>query len=1511
MDNKRIPDKTNHTSDSRIFVFYPINKNQMKKSLIFLFFVFATIQLSAQYLYEAYLQGSADRITLLKAPGDSLKALLTASGNGLDVVFYHITPEGDVSEGYYYGGDQDYEFGRDVVMTPDSNYAFIGFGNSLANGGADVYYGKISPSGALLWQYVLGEQYTDFGHAITNTQDGGLLLGGFSQSPGSPSYYRSYIIKTDQNGQVEWEKAFTHNNTEEIYDLIQLPSGTIVAAGYYQLAHSFERDALLYLLQPDGSLIKQIRFGGPGDDVIETMMISPEGTFIVAGHTESYSFGEGDLFLAEFDENGQQLWGQIIGSEMDERSYDGMGLDMDNNGNILLTGFHQLGQFGNQRQGLLLKTNRQGTLLWTRLLEDASQPSDVIAMDNNDIVVSGGNWTFSYTTNFLFRTNASGRTQCGRDSFLQLSTQSLIFPSNHFTEAEVIDINTQNSGPGLSDELLLFDQVLCSTYCEVRADIFSPSPFIGIDELSSFSNNSTNAMAYSWWIDGDSVSANVDLDWQFTQFGAHTVSLVASDTTCADTAYLQLNILPSVAANFDYYKELMVVLFDGTLSSGSNWHWDFGDGATSTEPRPKHIFPALGTYEVCLTVDGIGGQDTYCQTIEIAVEKAIAFAQRDLLNSFTTSTKNQAVVSSKDGGFATVGYSLGSSSPRNLLLQKYREDGTVKWRSIIGSSSVSPSKYGYSITECHDLGYLVGGEIYESGPNDGILITRTDSLGQFIWSYNIDATAAYNAAYDMLQTPDRGFLVCGERNNRAFLLKLDQFGKKEWYKEYYDAVTATALKYNDDGTIYLAANSLIGSILFLHLDEHGDILTSKMFEVDGLITNAHFSKATSPDGGFYIGCNLVTDQRKTGILKLDAEGNLIWSKFFLSPNPGNSSVETYIQETSDQHIYIGLGGFFNDTYSAIGYLDQDANPLWVKRLHLNSTTGIRTADLTYNNHLITTGNRSNTNNFYKTSILVQIGPDGQLCNTTAINLEESIESISTETALTDSVRIYSPPLAYNNFSSAPGDREQEIFCYNDLSCTPSPDFTYTTENNTIYLTNLSENYDSIFWSLGDGTIATEENPEHLYTQAGIYTICITALNACGSVSSCQFVEIDIQSCAPEASFASAQPAAGLIQFIDYSTAANNWYWDFGDGTSSTIQQPSHTYTIGGTYTVCLTVTNECGTDIQCQDIYVEGCEFSASFTYQVDDYSVAFSSSPFNITSWEWDFGDGHTSDEVNPTHIYELAGIYDVCLTVSGECGSETYCESITIIEKDCTPVAAFSYEQFEPTGFSFIAESANANAWLWDFGDGQTSTEPYPSHFYAESGTYTVCLTVYNECGEDFICQIIEVAECAPSAGFAFEQSELFVQFYDESLLAINWVWNFGDGSISIEQQPSHLYEEAGEYEVCLVVENVCGTDTNCQIVNIVIDQSNQYFQQNISLHTWPNPTTNQLFIQLLNASHPQEEWVFELTNQHSQSISTTPITGRSIQAIDMERVAAGLYYYQLKKEGIPILFGKVMKI
>ena len=122
-------------------------------------------------------------------------------------------------------------------------------------------------------------------------------------------------------------------------------------------------------------------------------------------------------------------------------------------------------------------------------------------------------------------------------------------------------------------------------------------------------------------------------------------------------------------------------------------------------------------------------------------------------------------------------------------------------------------------------------------------------------------------------------------------------------------------------------------------------------------------------------------------------------------------------------------------------------------------------------------------------------------------------------------------------------------------------------------------------------------------------------------------------------------------------------------------------------------------------------------------------------TSWHWDFGDGNTSSEQNPSNIYNNAGIYTVALTVSGKYGTDTESKIDFIVVS--IPLAVFSANTTggtRPLPVSFSDESINnPTSWLWDFGDGSSSTEQNPSHTYNGIGLYNVSLTASNEYGSD----------------------------------------------------------------------------------------------------------------------------------------------------------------------------------
>jgi PKD repeat protein len=167
-----------------------------------------------------------------------------------------------------------------------------------------------------------------------------------------------------------------------------------------------------------------------------------------------------------------------------------------------------------------------------------------------------------------------------------------------------------------------------------------------------------------------------------------------------------------------------------------------------------------------------------------------------------------------------------------------------------------------------------------------------------------------------------------------------------------------------------------------------------------------------------------------------------------------------------------------------------------------------------------------------------------------------------------------------------------------------------------------------------------------------------------------------------------------VHFSDMSTGnPTGWKWDFGDGTTSTGQNPSHVYNTSGTsvtskYTVTLTATNVNGESIKTKVDYITVTQTPiAEFT--VDDrqgkapFIVKFHDlSAGNPTGWAWEFGDAGTSTEQNPTHLYPFEGSYDVRLTVSNQYGSDTVFKTGTTSQRNnAAPVALTTSVTPEPT--------------------------------------------------------------------------------------------------------------------------------------------------------------------------------------------------------------------------------------
>jgi PKD repeat protein len=384
---------------------------------------------------------------------------------------------------------------------------------------------------------------------------------------------------------------------------------------------------------------------------------------------------------------------------------------------------------------------------------------------------------------------------------------------------------------------------------------------------------------------------------------------------------------------------------------------------------------------------------------------------------------------------------------------------------------------------------------------------------------------------------------------------------------------------------------------------------------------------------------------------------------------------------------------------------------------------------------------------------------------------------------------------------------------------PVANFTFSANGLTVLFTDASTGSPSSYrWMFGDATESTEKSPAHTYPAAGTYAVSLMVTNAGGQSSKSQFVTVSLGA-APQAAF-DFQTVGQQANFVDRSTGSpTSWSWTFGDGGTSTQQNPIHTYAAAGAYTVSLTAKSAAGENSTSKVVTI-GAPPQADFDFQNAGLTVNFvDRSTGTPTSWSWMFGDGATSTDQNPVHTYAAAGTYTAGLKVTNAAGSNSSSKVVTVTAG--TPPAAKFEATVNGNQVNFVDQSTgNPTAWAWTFGDGSTATSQNPIHTYGGAGSYTVTLKVTNAAGSNSTSQVVVIAAgTPPKADFSVTVNGFSANFLDRSTGSpTGWSWDFGDGSSpDTRQNPVHTYATGGTYTVVLTAANAAGSNSKSNTVTI----------------------------------------------------------------------------------------------
>ncbi|SEA22246.1 PKD domain-containing protein [Pedobacter hartonius] len=408
------------------------------------------------------------------------------------------------------------------------------------------------------------------------------------------------------------------------------------------------------------------------------------------------------------------------------------------------------------------------------------------------------------------------------------------------------------------------------------------------------------------------------------------------------------------------------------------------------------------------------------------------------------------------------------------------------------------------------------------------------------------------------------------------------------------------------------------------------------------------------------------------------------------------------------------------------------------------------------------------------------------------------------------------------------------------------------------------------WDFGNGITSSQTMPAPVTFQPDptgqdiTYTVTLTATTVCGisTTTSTVFVKALPISVFSPSRTVGCSPMA--VTFTNGSPGeTNTYYYDFGDGTLLTKNDKlpvTHTFVtdVVRDFTVTMIAQNECGSDQSSYTIRVSPNTVFPELVVNANEQegcaplTVNFYNNSRGANTFKYDFGDGSTvitrsAPEV-VRHTFTAAGTYTITLTASNGCSEVTTTESVTVLPQ---PVTAFSADitlGCPGLPVQFRNTSRDGVAYQWDFGDGTNSNEFEPKHIFTGAQEYyTISLTATNSLGctaTTTLNQYIHIVP-PPVAQFNVLPSTLIsipnytFRFEDESTNRPTiWAWDFGDGTTSVLQSPSHTYPDTGKYVVTLRVSNQQGCFTSTFKTVTIVGVPGYLFVPNSFMPGSPTP-------------------------------------------------------------------------
>lgn len=1014
----------------------------------------------------------------------------------------------------------------------------------------------------------------------------------------------------------------------------------------------------------------------------------------------------------------------------------------------------------------------------------------------------------------------------GTTSNQQSPSHAFVNPGNYTVSLVVSDLNGCTATYTLPNQIAVNNGV---NNFQPTDTIYGCVPFV-----ADLFDNSTTSASWLWDFGDGNTSTSQHAVHTYTNPGVYNVSLQtqSNGTSCAQNidpfvTYVLSEGHVGFTVTNSICEPYTSIFTDTSSQNVVSWFWDFGDGTTSTLQHPNHVYANPGSYNVSLTVTTSAGC-TYTVTNNFAA----TFAPLVALPTASITSYNPPIVQfySNTIGANAWHWDFGDGTTSSLQnpLHQYPSTGGPFDLSLIISNGTCHDTLFYPALVAGGVGPnpVFSGGSSGSGSNT-FNMNVPDPIGgcgPFVVRFSnpvpfaVSTLWSFGDGHQSLQTnPSHTYTNPGVYS--VTLITTDANGVQDtvvWpdFVNVFDVVadfTYVTSSACSTSTLVLDNNSIGGSIYNWNF---GDGNLSNVFEpshqyasngYNYLITlevsDTNGCSATKTMTYYSSGSNPISSNKRKA-----CAGEAI---SFSSNNPGFASYLWSFgngdSSTSENPNYAyQTGGVFNVTLTVVDasqctsvfvlpYQVEISNPVAAFTFNVTPAS-CNPPTVTFTNQ--STGASSYLWNFGNGQFSGLANPQ----HTLATYGNHNVTLIAMSGSCADT-------LTLSNYANRPSIAA--AFTYSqDRICYPI----------TVQYTDQSVDAVSWLWDFGDGHTSTQRNPTHVFHSKPLNPVTLYVWNAVNCMNAASKPNISTM----EVSFTPSDSigcAPYPFQISGLSSVPATWSWDFGNNqystnVNTTSANSGTVYHHNGTYQVSVQVTAPTGC-VQRIDtlISVVASGPTASFTLQSDTSCaptiVTFEDQSVGAQAWHWSFGNGNQSTLQDPTHVYNVPGVYDVSLVVTDSSGcTDTMSVNQSVeITGTYAHFAASAVAGCAPFQVSMLDSSVNATSYVWDFGDGSTSSMSNPVHTYSQPGVYSVILITFDSTGCSSAYQLADSIRVYGSPVVAFDIDDLAgcvphtITPDNYSTGATNYLWDFGDGTTSSDPNPNHTYTTAGTYFVSLI--------------------------------------------------------------------------------------------------------------